>query len=300
MTVEERIPLRWRLAIGLLRRLPAGALSRAVGRIADVTIPTPLRAAVLGGFARAIGADLAEAELPLRAYPTVDAFFTRRLRPGARPVSEDPGAVVSPVDALVGELGVLQDGRLLQVKGSPYSAAALLGEAAWAERFEGGPFVTLYLTPRHYHRIHAPFAGAVVAARHIPGALLPVNPPAVALIPDLFPRNERLVCLVEGPIGAAAVVAVGATNVGRISAAFEPGWNGPRGGVSNRRGAVTSTRTYTPPHPVAAGEELMAFHLGSTVVLLLEPGCARLVDRLAPGLEVRFGETIAIRELELH
>jgi phosphatidylserine decarboxylase len=293
MTVEERIPLRWRLAVGLLRRLPAGALSRAVGRMADVTIPTPLRAAVLGGFARAVRADLAEAELPLTAYPTIDAFFTRRLRPEARPVADDPGAVVSPVDALVGELGVLEDGLLLQVKGRPYSAAALLGEAAWAERFEGGPFVTLYLTPRHYHRIHAPIAGGVVAARHIPGKLLPVNPPAVALVPELFPRNERVVCVLEGTAGAAAVVAVGATNVGRISTAFDPGWNGPRGGVSNRRGAAAITRTYAPARPVAAGEELMAFHLGSTVVLLLEPGRSQLVERLDPGLEVRFGETIA-------
>jgi phosphatidylserine decarboxylase len=290
---EVRVPMRWRLAIGLLTRLPAGALSRVAGRIADVTIPTPFRPAVLGAFARAIGADLAEAELPLGGYPTVDAFFTRRLRPGARPIAEDPGVVVSPVDALVGELGVLEDGRLLQVKGMSYSAASLLGEAAWAERFEGGPFVTLYLTPRHYHRIHAPSAGHVAAARHIPGALLPVNPPAVALVPELFPRNERVVCILEGHAAAIAVVAVGATNVGRISTAFDPEWNEPGGGVSNRRGAVATARSYAPPRSVAAGEELMAFHLGSTVVMLLEPGSARLLDRITPGLEVRYGEAIA-------
>ncbi len=293
MAVEARVPMKWRLAVGLLRRLPAGAISRAVGRVADVPIPTALRSAVLGGFARAVGADLAEAELPLRSYPTIDAFFTRRLRPGTRPVAEDLGAVVSPVDAFVGEYGALENGRLLQVKGMSYSAESLLGEAAWAKRFEGGPYITLYLTPRHYHRIHAPSAGAVVAARHIPGALLPVNPPAVALVPELFPRNERVVCMLEGPSGAAAVVAVGATNVGRISTAFDPGWNGPRGGVSNRRGAIASSRAYAPPRPVAAGEELMAFHLGSTVVLLLEPGRSRLVERITPGLEVRVGELIA-------
>ena len=295
MRAGAPIPIRWRVAVGLLQRLPAGALSRLVGRLADVTLPTPLRRPLLGAFARLVGADLAEAEQPLSFYPSLDAFFTRHLRPGVRPVDGDPGSVVSPVDALVGELGTLQNGHLLQVKGRPYSAASLLGDAAWAQRYEGGPYVTLYLTPRHYHRIHSPFAGEVVAARHLPGALLPVSPPAVALVPELFPRNERVVCLLEGAVGGAAVVAVGATNVGRISTAFDTDWHDRRGGVSNRPGARESVRGYDPPRPVAKGAELMAFHLGSTVVLLLEAGRLRLAEHLLPGREIRCGQALGFR-----
>lgn len=288
-------PARSRALLALLSRLPQGALSRAFGRVADLPLPRPLRRPVIGGFARAVGADLSEAEHPVEAYPTLNRFFTRRLREGARSWPEDPMAPASPVDGVAGQVGRVEEGRILQAKGRRYSAAELLDDAEEAARFEGGAFATLYLSPRDYHRIHAPCAGEIGKARHLPGTLLPVNIPAVAHVPDLFARNERLVCYIDGPLGRVAAVAVGAYNVGRISAAFDDGWNAPPGKsawITNRRGARAETRRYAPPVAVERGEEIMTFHLGSTVVLLFEPGRVELREGLRPGTAVRLGEAL--------
>jgi phosphatidylserine decarboxylase len=299
--VSPELPTHtWRLLLTALRRLPQGAMSRAFGRLADVPLPPRLRRPVLGSFARAVGANLAEAELPLEAYPTLNHFFVRSLRPGAREWPRGAALLASPVDGVAGQLGRVERGRLLQAKGRWYSAADLLGDAAEAERFQGGTFLTLYLSPRHYHRIHAPCEGSISSARHVPGALLPVNAPAVAHIPELFARNERLVCYLDGPLGRVAVVAVGAYNVGRISAAFDPAWSGrgvgatPQAAWTTNRGvARPSTHRYTPPVPVAMGEEIMAFHLGSTVVMLLEAEAPPPLPRVRPGVEVRLGEPLS-------
>jgi phosphatidylserine decarboxylase len=287
--------LRWRATLSLLRRLPQGALSRGFGRMADVPIPPALRRTVLGAFARAVGADVDEAEQPLEAYPTLNRFFTRKLKPGARSWPADPSAVASPVDGAVGQLGTVREGRLIQAKGRLYDVARLLEEDAAAARYEGGAFVTLYLSPKDYHRIHAPVAGEIRQARHVPGALLPVNAPSVSHMPELFARNERLMCSIDGPLGRTAVVAVGAYNVGRISAAFDPAWNAPAGEsawVTNRRGTASAAKTYDPPVPVKRGDEIMTFHLGSTVVLVFEPGRVELLPSLHPGGAVRLGMPI--------
>ena len=287
--------LGWRAALSLLQRLPQGAFSRGFGRVADAPIPRPLRRAVLGAFARAVGADPAEAEQPLEAYPTLNRFFTRKLRPGARTWPADPAVVASPVDGAVGQLGIVREGRLIQAKGRLYEVAQLLEEADCAPRYEGGAFITLYLSPRDYHRIHAPAGGEIREARHVPGALLPVNAPSVAHMPELFARNERLMCHVDGPLGRVAVVAVGAYNVGRISAAFDPAWNAPPGAsawVTNRRGLQSAARRYDPPVRVRRGDEIMTFHLGSTVVLVFEPGRVELSPALKPGDAVRLGMPI--------
>ncbi|HEX5725680.1 MAG TPA: phosphatidylserine decarboxylase, partial [Longimicrobiaceae bacterium] len=138
--------------------------------------------------------------------------------------------------------------------------------------------------------------GEIPRARHVPGSLLPVNAPAVAHVPELFARNERLACYLDGPLGRVAVVAVGAYNVGRISAAFDAEWNAPPDGsswVTNRRGVPAATKVYRPPVPVRQGDELMTFHMGSTVVLVFEPGRAELVEGLAVGAPVRLGMPLA-------
>lgn len=287
--------LRWRAALRLLRRLPQGALSRGFGWMADAPIPRGLRPAVLGAFARAVGADVSEAAEPLDAYPTLNRFFTRTLKPGARSWPADRSLVASPVDGAVGQAGVVREGRLIQAKGRLYAVEDLLDEAGCAARYEGGAFITLYLSPKDYHRIHAPVAGAIRDARHVPGALLPVNAPSVSHVPELFARNERLMCHIDGPLGRTAVVAVGAYNVGRISAAFDPAWNAPpgeRAWVTNRRGLQSAGRRYDPPVPVDRGDEIMTFHLGSTVVLVFEPGRVSLVPTLRPGDDVRLGMEI--------
>lgn len=281
---------RWRATLHLLERLPQAALSRTLGRIADVTVPRIARRAVLGSAARALGIRLDEAELPLEEYRSINDLFVRRLRPGARSWPHDDATVASPVDGIIGQHGTITDGRLLQAKGRSYSVAALLGSDDDAAAFDGGEFVTLYLSPRHYHRIHAPCSGSIPWARHVPGALLPVNEPAVLHIPDLFPRNERIICMIAAPVGRVAVVAVGAYNVGRISTAFDDDWAGRGRTVANRRGAALETRTYDPPRRVTQGEEIMAFHLGSTVVLLMQEGVRP--EPLRAGMEVRLGDVL--------
>lgn len=283
-------PTTWRALLALLGRLPQGALSRGFGALADLPLPPRLRRPVLGLFARSVGIDLAEAELPLEAYASLNAFFVRRLRPGLRRWPADARLAGSPVDGVVGQFGPVRDGRIIQAKGRWYSATALLDDEEEARRFDGGVFLTLYLSPRHYHRIHAPLGGRIELARYVPGALLPVNAPAVAHVPDLFARNERLICYLQSAeAGRMAVVAVGAYNVGRISAAFDPSWGA---WVTNRAGADPETRRYALPIGIAAGDEIMAFHLGSTVVLLTEPGRLQPVPGLAPGHEVRLGQPL--------
>lgn len=286
---------RWRAVLALLRRLPQAGLSRSLGRLADIPLPESLRAPVLGTFARAVGIDLSEAELPLEAYETLDAFFVRRLKPDARRWPGDPELVTSPVDGIVGQLGRIEQGRLIQAKGRDYGAAELLGDEAEAEELEGGAFLTLYLSPRHYHRVHAPVSGLIVRARHVPGSLFPVNEASVSHTPDLFVRNERLLCHIHGTLGRTSVVAVGAYNVGRISAAFDPDWGGEgdRVGVTNRKDDPVPERLYDPGIQVERGQELMAFHLGSTIILLFQPGQVRLDPDLHPGRELVLGDVVA-------
>jgi phosphatidylserine decarboxylase len=240
-----------------------------------------------------VGADLSEVELPLRDYPSLNAFFVRRLKPGSRRWPAEPEAVASPVDGVIGAVGRIERGTAVQAKGRRYSVGELLGAPSEAAAFEGGSFVTLYLSPRHYHRVHAPVGGRIARARHVPGALLPVNAPAVAHVPDLFARNERVLCVIDAALGPVAVVAVGAYNVARISTAFDPDWGGPRGWVSNRREGPPRERRYDPPLAVERGAELMAFHLGSTVILLFPAAAVELDPACRPGEEVRLGRTLA-------
>lgn len=296
--------MTWKLLIALLRRLPQGAMSRAAGRLAELRLPGPLRRPVIGAFARVAGIETAEAEAPPGAYPSIGAYFTRRLRSGARswPAPGPPSRVASPVDGIVGAFGPIAPApgggpRLIQAKGIDYDAGKLLGDAEEGARFEGGSFLTIYLSPRHYHRIHTPVEARIRSARSIPGRLLPVNLPAVRSVEDLFPQNERLVVQLEpdepsevpGPV---ALVAVGAFNVGRISAAFDPGWhtNRPR-----RERPGPERRRYD--LRVGAGAELAAFHLGSTVVLLFAPGEGGtppppFAEAIREGAPIRLGDAV--------
>ena len=306
MTVGSEVGAAWRLTLRLMRRLPQAALSRGFGRLADSPLPRWLRPAVLGGFARTLG----EAERPLTDYGSVGELFVRRLRAGARVWPQRAEDVASPVDGVLGRHGRIREGRALQAKGLDYSIAELLDDEAQAAAFDGGEYLTIYLSPRHYHRIHTPCPGEIRLARHVPGALMPVNAAAVAGVEALFPRNERLICYLQGPVGRVAVVAVGAYNVGRITAEFE---KLPRRGSAAERPPLSqralerdedlwatntprvsaAARTYEPPIAVAHGDEIMAFRLGSTVVLLFEAGAVEPEATLEAGAELRVGEIIA-------
>jgi phosphatidylserine decarboxylase len=291
--VSPELPSRtWRLVLAALRRLPERGLSRSFGSIADIGIPPALRARVFTSFARSVGIDLSEVERPLTDYPTLNAFFVRQLLPGVRTWPAESATLASPVDAIVGQLGRVTGGVAVQAKGHEYSVADLLADATEATRFQNGSFLTLYLSPRHYHRIHTPAPGTIPKATYVPGSLYPVNNAAVMHIPGLFARNERLICYLDSERGRVAVVAVGAYNVGRISAAFDPQWSGALKWVTNRRPPAPLKRTYNPPREVRIGHEIMAFHLGSTVVLLLEEQVPLRSD-LKPGMEVEVGEPIS-------
>lgn len=275
-----------RAVLTALRAVPKNALSRLVGGLTRARAPRPVRLAAMRAFAARYGIDLSECG-ELETFRTFGEFFARPLRAGARPVVPGGEVLVSPVDGVVSQAGLAEGGRLVQAKGLDYTLEALLADPALAARFRGGPFATLYLSPRDYHRIHFPLGGAVTGYRYVPGRLWPVNPASVRGVPGLFTVNERLVTSLETPLGACAVVAVGATIVGRIRAFYDPTIP-----VSNLPRARPVAREYPTPMPVEKGQELGAFEMGSTVILLLERGRAALRPELAEGRRVRVGEAI--------
>ena len=275
-----------RLFISAMRLVPKNALSRLAGAVTRWRAPAPVRRAAMRAFARRYGIDLTECP-EVEVYRTFGEFFARPLRPGLRPIAPGESVVVSPVDGVVSECGLSAGGRLVQAKGIDYALAALVADDALAARLTGGAFATIYLSPRDYHRIHFPLGGKVLGWRYVPGALWPVNPSSVRTVPGLFAANERLVTVLETPVGRCAVVAVGATVVGRVHAFYDP--TVP---YTNLPGASPRRHDYGTPLPVEKGQELGAFEMGSTVILLFEPGRARLDARLAAGVRVRVGEPI--------
>jgi phosphatidylserine decarboxylase len=268
---------------GYVRALPRRALSRILGVVGRAEVPRPLLAAVLGVYARAFGADMSEAERPLGRYRSFLDFFTRRLRPGVRSGPSDPLAVASPADCRVHATSEVRDGTVLQVKGARYAVADLLGSPEDASAFEGGTAATLYLAPGDYHRFHWPFDGTVEVVRHLPGDLWPVHPGAVANLPGLFAKNERVACLghVAGG-GRFAFVPVGALNVGSIRLEFHP-LRTNRGG-----GARRAWRIHVPGR---RGDPFGWFEFGSAIVLLLAPDAGTL-DDAAPGTRRLVGHEI--------
>jgi phosphatidylserine decarboxylase len=278
-----RIPSFGRLLIALLSVLPKHLMSRAAGALANRPVPRPLRARVYRGYSRVFGARPEEAELALDEYPTLNAFFTRALRPGLRPVAAQ--AIVAPADAAVGAWGTVADDTLLQAKGRNYSLKALLGDEALAHRMDGGTFATFYLAPKDYHRFHVPVDGLITAAAYIPGELWPVNVHAVTHVADLFAANERIVVRIERPgAGVVAVVLVGATMVGMTRLVFDDLH-------TNARRRAVQRRTYDPAIPVRAGDPLGHFEFGSTVIVVCSTESGAL-DPLAVGETVRAGERL--------
>jgi phosphatidylserine decarboxylase len=238
-------------------------LSRITGRFADAVLPTQFLRRAMKSYIKAYDVDMSEVEAELNSFKTFNAFFTRKLVDGARPVDPGETTVVSPADArLQTAERIPSHGRLEQVKGSRYSLAALLGDEAQAATYREGWHATLYLSPRDYHRVHIPIDGKILSWRHIPGRLYPVNNLAVRHIEGLFTVNERVVVFLESEtFGPMALAMVGAANVGKITLSFtdSPGeWRGDR---------VTDV---TPPEPISVqrGDELGMFNLGSTVVLV--------------------------------
>src|SRR3954471_7124530 len=276
------------LSYTLLRLLPKNTLSRAVGAACRASAPRGVVRAVIRAFAKKYGVDASEAERPIEEYPTFTEFFTRRLKPGARPIAPGERLPVSPVDGTIGELGEIVESRLYQAKGKHYTLAELIGgpnAEEDARQFGGGAFCTIYLAPYNYHRIHAPLGGSIRGYVNMPGQLWPVNPAGVRNVEKLFCVNERLTTFLKTVRGDCAVVAVGATNVGRIRAVYDDV-------VTNaRRTRKQARKLYDQPVKVDKGGELAIFEMGSTVVVLFAPG-VKLADRLKPGLPIKLGEAL--------
>jgi phosphatidylserine decarboxylase len=293
---EAPLRLKQKLLVGLQHVLPQHLLSQLMHGLARSRLP-PVKHALIRSFAGRYRPDLAEAVQPDPArYPSFNAFFTRALHPAARPLDLHPATLVSPVDGTVSQLGPLEDGQLVQAKGLSYTLEALLASPAWAPRFAQGSFITLYLAPRDYHRIHMPLAGTLRAAWYVPGKLFSVNAMTAARVPGLFARNERVCCVFEAaapgtPQGTFALVLVGALLVGSISTV----WHDEITPRSPRKPVQLPLTADRAPLTLPKGVEMGRFNMGSTVILLLSPALAEWLPTLAPGSPVRMGQMLAHR-----
>jgi len=263
--------------------LPHHAISRVIFWL--TRIQSPYAQPFMRWFERTYSLNMSEAAEPnLKKYASFNAFFTRALKEGARPISSDEKAVVSPCDGHISQIGPIVNGRIIQAKGHDYTAAELLGSEADAIEFEGGQFVTIYLSPADYHRVHMPVKARLRSTLHVPGRLFSVSPGTVENVPRLFARNERAVCFFDTEKGPVAQVLVGAINV----AAIETVW----------AGLITPPTTWGPRQVthqgkivLERGEEMGRFNMGSTVVLLIPPG-AEFFSELSAGDEVKMGQSI--------
>ena len=249
-----------------------------------------LKNALMKWFIQRFNVDMTEAEQSdYRQFDYFNAFFTRALRPGVRPLAQGDDVILCPVDGAVSQAGGIHNDTIFQAKGHDYSATALLGgDPDIARQFSNGRFATLYLSPRDYHRIHMPVTGNLQQMIYVPGRLFSVNPKTVRTIPGLFARNERVVALFDTEIGTMAMVLVGAINV----ACIETVWHGV---VTPPHRNPVQRWVYTDQTPVALakGEEMGRFNMGSTVICLFANDKVTFDTAIAPGAAVRMGQKLA-------
>lgn len=285
------LTLRGRIAAALIERAPpkfALAASQAMGLATRVPLPSGVSRAAVSAYSRYFSVDLADVDPDqlARGYSSFDAFFTRGLRDGARRVDKRPEILVSPSDGRLREVAEIEAQGVVVAKGHAYAIGELVGDPELAARFVGGLQAVIYLHPRDYHRVHAPISGVVRRIMLIPGRLLPVNDAAVAREPRLFAVNERQVHVISSDHGTVAVVMVAAFGVGHMSCGYRQVKAHP---------AHEQSLDLDPPPFLAKGDELGVFHLGSTVVLLTEPGF-ELVDGLGPDSRLEFGQALLRRK----
>jgi phosphatidylserine decarboxylase len=239
---------------------------------------------LISQIARRYKVDMRDALEPdLRAYPSFNAFFTRALRPTARPIAA--AEFVCPADGQISQLGDIQSGRILQAKGMQFDAAELLADEALADRFANGSFATVYLSPRDYHRLHMPTPGTLLQSLHIPGRLFSVANWTAESIPRLFARNERVVCVFDTPQGQIALVLVGAIFVSSIETVFD-------GTLTPPYAPAVIRRDYPERPALAQGAEMGRFNMGSTIIVLSEKRLQFAPD-MAAGAAVKVGQALA-------
>tara|TARA_R110002095_G_scaffold809_3_gene3652 strand:- start:54 stop:911 length:858 start_codon:yes stop_codon:yes gene_type:complete len=265
---------------------PQLAVSRLAGRLADNDHNPALKNRVVKWFVKRYGVDMSEAAEPdPTAYSSFNEFFTRALKPGIRPVAEGDNTFISPVDGAISQLGQVSGYRIFQAKGQSFSLIELLGgDTHRAEAFNEGAFSTIYLSPKDYHRVHMPLAGKLREMVYVPGKLFSVNPATAENVPNLFARNERVVCIFDTAAGPMALVLVGAMIVGSV----ETPWAGVV--APNSSGVKVITYEGESAISFAKGEEMGRFRLGSTVVMVMPKGSVRWDTEQVAGKRVRMGE----------
>ncbi|PIF18242.1 phosphatidylserine decarboxylase [Acidovorax sp. 99] len=275
-----------RLAVLPQYLLPKQALTTLAGKFASARLGG-LTTSVIRWFVGRYNVNMAEAANPdIASYTSFNDFFTRALKPGARPLAQ--ADLICPVDGAISQFGPIAKDQVFQAKGHTYSTTALVGgDAAAAARFDNGHFATLYLSPRDYHRIHMPCAGELTRMVHVPGDLFSVNPTTARGVPGLFARNERVVCFFESAQGPFVLVLVGATIVGSMATVWHGQVNPPRTGTLRQwdyaKGQVS----------LQQGEEMGRFLLGSTVVMLFPQGPLQFNPQWSPTRPIQLGEAMA-------
>ncbi len=261
----------------LLNAFPKRSFSLLLRRWSALSLPWPLRRLQTEVFCTLVSLNTEESARPVTEYKTLDALFTRELKCGVRPIEADPQTLISPADSTLESHGSILQETLIQAKGIEYDLQRLLNGDPRGERFANGSYITLYLSPHDYHRVHFPVSGAVVGFEHIPGTLFPVGTFSRNTVPSLYARNERVVTYIETQHGLVAVVMVAAMGVGNMTLSYD---------------TVPLITDFGAKVPCTRGEELGVFHLGSTVVLLFEEG--RLDPLETPrGTSLTMGSTLA-------
>jgi phosphatidylserine decarboxylase len=276
-----------RLFVLLQYLVPQHLLSRLVGWCARSEIPW-IKTTFINQFSNRFDIDLSEAVIEdPDQFPSFNAFFTRALKDGARPIAPEADDIACPADGTISQLGKLRGSDVLQAKGQYYSVYELLGgDSALASEFSNGHFATVYLSPRDYHRVHMPVTGTLREMIYVPGKLFSVNAVTTRQVPRLFARNERAVCIFDTEQGPVAVILVGAMIVAGIETVFA-------GQVTPQPTEITRTR-YDRVEPVVIekGAELGRFMLGSTVVMLFPEGACQWEAGLGAETPVRMGQPL--------
>ena len=273
-------------AVQLQYLLPKQAITWFAGKVANAEMGS-ITTAIIRRFIAKYQVDMQEAAEPdFTTYASFNAFFTRALRADARALADS--ALICPVDGAISQFGTIEGDQIFQAKGHSYSTTALVGgDRALAEQFAQGSFATIYLSPKDYHRIHMPCDGRLRRMIHVPGSLFSVNPATARGVPGLFARNERVVCVFDGPTGPFVLTLVGATIVGSMSTVWHGIVNPPRSDI--QRDWLYDDQEIV----LKKGQEMGRFLLGSTVVLLFPPQPLRFNPAWLPTKSVRLGEAMA-------
>ena len=264
--------------------LPRNSFNRLCGYIADAKLPRFFLILLIRLFSWKYGVNLNESSKQVSEYVNFNEFFTRELLPDARSLDPDKETVLSPVDGILGESGIINNEFLIQAKGLEYRLKDLLKNSEKSKFYDGGVFITIYLAPYNYHRVHSMASGEVSEFCYIPGDLWTVSPLGVHHVPELFARNERLITYFETDSGECALVKVGATVVGRIRVVYHDI-------TSNRIGAGFQKKVLEIPYNVERGDEVALFEMGSTVICLFPPGQIEL-KKLKKDQKILLGQAI--------